>query len=408
METTTSSSSSSSTSSSSPSPFADPAAPRFRVLSDLHLEFYPDAAALLATIPWNEASDRQTFLLLAGDVGIPIGDSDSKHYLDLLTALAARFRGLFLVSGNHEYYACKERATTMLEVDAAIANMCASLHSESRPVVFLQEGEWTFYSERPASPFSSRAEKGEASSPYHVTQLLGCTLWTPVTASAASRMNDVRRTGFNAAYLRAIHAGQYGWLRKKLGRRGIVVKPASPTPVTTTTVVAPPAANDDNNDVRIVEMADDDLEEAPPAPKRFTVLHADGSLSASLSLSIHDQNQDTEEADLRIVMTHHVPLDPPPSAAALPAEESSSSAEVDVSTAYYADLFRLWTPAVMPHLWVCAHLHAQVNRWRAGCLFRSCCHGYPHMPHQMKDRPTTPMYVHELPAAEAAEHRQEK
>lgn len=68
---------------------------KLRILSDLHIEFHPFVIPSLA-------QDKETVLILAGDIGVVHRRSELQSFLE---AAAAQFRAVFYVPGNHEYYA---------------------------------------------------------------------------------------------------------------------------------------------------------------------------------------------------------------------------------------------------------------------------------------------------------------
>lgn len=323
----------------------------FRVLSDLHLEMYSSPAALLATVPFEPDRDARSFLLLAGDVGYPFPGADGDAYRALLAALAARFRGVFVVAGNHEYYECARRGAQMADAEAAARAACAALHRPSRPVVFLQKEEWTIF-----------VERGAGRAP-HATRLFGCTLWTPVTAADARCMNDSARIGVAAPWIRAVHAEHAAWLRGRLSASEAAAAAAA----------AAAARNDDDDDeeedVRVVDMEVDPTATAdgaapPPETSRVTVVRLDGSVEAGAPELAR------QPAQSRVVLTHHLP--------------SCCPADADVArplSGYYADMFRPsrgWPADAYPDLWVGGHDHAQARGWLApGCALVTCCHGYP-------------------------------
>jgi len=64
------------------------------LLSDIHLEFLGTLESL-PPIP-NDAP----YLFLVGDIGYPA----SENYQKFLLAQSERFKGVFVVAGNHEFY----------------------------------------------------------------------------------------------------------------------------------------------------------------------------------------------------------------------------------------------------------------------------------------------------------------
>jgi len=67
---------------------------KIRILSDLHIEFFP------FDIP-GQPADPETVLVLAGDIGVI---TDKRPLQFFLQKAAAQFRAVVMVLGNHEYY----------------------------------------------------------------------------------------------------------------------------------------------------------------------------------------------------------------------------------------------------------------------------------------------------------------
>jgi len=67
---------------------------KIRILSDLHIEFFPFKIPALAT-------DPETVLVLAGDIGVIIDKSPLQAFLQ---RAAEQFKAVVMVLGNHEYY----------------------------------------------------------------------------------------------------------------------------------------------------------------------------------------------------------------------------------------------------------------------------------------------------------------
>lgn len=66
----------------------------FKLMSDLHLEFYNDNVWK----PMPNDQDKNTVLLLAGDIGVGLG---AKAWI---TEMCGRFRYVLYILGNHEFY----------------------------------------------------------------------------------------------------------------------------------------------------------------------------------------------------------------------------------------------------------------------------------------------------------------
>ncbi len=84
---------------------------RIQYVSDIHLEFYNTLPDKLIFKPEAEV------LCLAGDIGFPY----SSRYEEFLAKMSERFRKVFLITGNHEYYNAQgNRHHTMEEIEERI------------------------------------------------------------------------------------------------------------------------------------------------------------------------------------------------------------------------------------------------------------------------------------------------
>jgi len=141
---------------------------QFRLMSDLHLEFYPSAFALYEQIQFTDR-DADSYLILAGDIGYPVKYKKKLHpnpeFVDFLTRMRPHFRGVLLVSGNHEYYRCTDNGITMDEIDQVIRDIC-----DVTDVIYLQKN--TVHIE-------------------HVV-IHGCTMFSNVTTEDSGKMHDIK------------------------------------------------------------------------------------------------------------------------------------------------------------------------------------------------------------------------
>ena len=69
----------------------------FQYFSDVHLEQYKSADRAKFE---DEIKPMAPYLVLAGDIGDPF----SKEYTEFLTMLSPKYKYIFLIGGNHEYY----------------------------------------------------------------------------------------------------------------------------------------------------------------------------------------------------------------------------------------------------------------------------------------------------------------
>ncbi|KAG7112642.1 hypothetical protein HYQ45_017187 [Verticillium longisporum] len=161
--------------------------PRVQILSDLHLEVcqqytsyhFPSSAPLL---------------LLGGDIGRLI---DYEGYRRFLEAQVARYRKVFLVLGNHEFFG--------LDYDAGLAQArrLAAEPSLAAGLVLLHKTRW----DDPGSGLT----------------ILGCTLWSALPDDS----HDLVRTSVSDyAHIHAwtparhneVHADEVAWLREQVAQ----------------------------------------------------------------------------------------------------------------------------------------------------------------------------------------------
>lgn len=125
-----------------------------RVISDAHMEF-----SKKVNFPSPETSSD--YLFCAGDIGNP-KDRLFKEFFDRTSSV---YKQVFYVTGNHEYYGNDHTKVNQM-IDEILPENC----------VRLDKGR------------VSKIELGEKE--YNV---VGCTLWSDVSISAAYLMNDVRK-----------------------------------------------------------------------------------------------------------------------------------------------------------------------------------------------------------------------
>lgn len=151
---------------------------KFRIMSDLHLEFYNHVNQLTRQILWTE-EDKDCHLLLVGDIGNPLTARKKKgpinyrpngHFVELLKTLKSRFLSVVMISGNHEYYSCKSHNRTIDEMDGILKQL-----AELAGVVFLQCETHTI-----VDPDTQKQ-----------IVIYGTTLFTPITEIESRGMNDI-------------------------------------------------------------------------------------------------------------------------------------------------------------------------------------------------------------------------
>ncbi len=71
-----------------------------RIMSDIHNEFVREKSGTDYVVP-ELADDKASILILAGDIGL-LGRKQT--WLGFLSQCSSRFKGVFLIEGNHEWY----------------------------------------------------------------------------------------------------------------------------------------------------------------------------------------------------------------------------------------------------------------------------------------------------------------
>ncbi|PTB60112.1 hypothetical protein M431DRAFT_536827, partial [Trichoderma harzianum CBS 226.95] len=134
---------------------------RIQILSDLHLEVGQQYTSYTFPV-------TAPFLLLAGDIGRLI---DYDNYVAFLEIQACRYKKVFLVLGNHEFYE--------LDYDSGL-DMAQRLSEEpflKDSIILLNKSRWD-------DPDSNLT-------------ILGCTLWSAIPEDAATmietKINDFKK-----------------------------------------------------------------------------------------------------------------------------------------------------------------------------------------------------------------------
>lgn len=179
--------------------------PKFRVVSDLHVEFYAHPAYLQRKLDtMYPVIEKDEILIVAGDLGVagsgiswPCGLN--LEYKSMLEYFARRWNYVILVPGNHEYYD-RDRYCSLDDVDNMIRKECDKLG-----IVFLNKN-------------SVVIDVGSKVPRTRGLKLIGCTLWSEATAEAYKGMNDKLRAILNHKELLKTHYEHKEWLDKELKR----------------------------------------------------------------------------------------------------------------------------------------------------------------------------------------------
>ncbi|KAJ3450516.1 ser/thr protein phosphatase superfamily [Anaeramoeba flamelloides] len=100
-------------------------------VSDLHLEMYDSPEIAMKRIT-NIIDPKADVLALLGDIGVPT----QEPYADFLIEMGKKFKLVFVITGNHEFYQLKEEIPkTVEEIDQLIEEICSS--APTKNVFFL-------------------------------------------------------------------------------------------------------------------------------------------------------------------------------------------------------------------------------------------------------------------------------
>lgn len=135
---------------------------RLYYVSDTHHELLKSKPSERVNIVPDSDINVINFLALCGDIGNPF----NPNYLAFLQRHTDRFKHIFIISGNHEYYS-NQKQRTIAETDAKIAEI--------------------------ASQFANVSALQKSTFQIDDVLFIGCTLWTKVDATAEHLMNDYTR-----------------------------------------------------------------------------------------------------------------------------------------------------------------------------------------------------------------------
>jgi len=173
---------------------------KFRVISDLHVEFYDDPEILQRKLNkmYPEIEPNEV-LIVAGDLGVAgsgkKGSSLNKEYKSMLEYFAKRWNFVILVPGNHEYYD-RSKTASLEDIDNMIRTECQKLG-----IHFLNKNSIVI------------DVPGTKITPVIV---MGCTLWSRATPEAYKGMNDKLQAILRYEELIDVHESHVRWLKKEL------------------------------------------------------------------------------------------------------------------------------------------------------------------------------------------------
>jgi predicted MPP superfamily phosphohydrolase len=174
-----------------------------QIVSDIHLESR-------TSVPKIEQHAENIALL--GDIGNVIQKRDLEMYQELLTDLKARFKRVFLVAGNHEYYG---KSGTFDQCHQILKGL-----AEELGVIFLEKDEYHLPAEDSnelPTEDSNELPDGDSN-----IVILGTTLWTAGREKLKPSMNDYHQIKIGKKQLLTyedtfrFHQENVSWLKEKL------------------------------------------------------------------------------------------------------------------------------------------------------------------------------------------------
>jgi UDP-2,3-diacylglucosamine pyrophosphatase LpxH len=188
---------------------------KFRVISDLHVEFYAHPQYLQKKLnKLYPVISPDEILIIAGDLGVAGSGvtklSMNEEYRSMLQYFSKRWNTVILVPGNHEYYD-RDRYCKLEHVDAMIEFECKKLG-----IVFLNKNAIKIKEpkdlELRSNPERSSKESGNSDSKNPNLYVLGCTLWSEATSQAYKGMNDKLKAILCHKELISTHNEHKDWL----------------------------------------------------------------------------------------------------------------------------------------------------------------------------------------------------
>jgi hypothetical protein len=178
---------------------------KFRVISDLHVEFYAHPQYLQKKLnKLYPVIDPDEILIIAGDLGVAGSGitkfSMNEEYRSMLQYFARKWNTVILVPGNHEYYD-RDKYCKLDYIDAMIDFECKKLG-----IIFLNKNIIKIREQ------SSDLEP----KPNQNLYILGCTLWSEATQQAYKGMNDKLKAILSHKELITIHNEHKEWIEKTI------------------------------------------------------------------------------------------------------------------------------------------------------------------------------------------------
>jgi len=108
---------------------------KINYISDLHLEFYNDSVNFEDVMKFDEDCE---IICLCGDIGYP----EHSNYTKLLNFMSTKFKYVFIITGNHEYYDLKSCNKTIENTHLMISEICKKFNNVyflNNNMIYLEE-----------------------------------------------------------------------------------------------------------------------------------------------------------------------------------------------------------------------------------------------------------------------------
>jgi len=162
-----------------------------RVISDIHVNFYDNAAPVIDKLNqlFPKINPDKEILIIPGDIGQIVNKNnqfDEKYY-DVLKYLKSRWKYIIIVAGNHEYYGCQN----MSYASDLLTNICEKMGIEFLNKDSVEMFDYTF---------------------------IGCTLWSNLNKDYWNEIEHKYSSFTDCESLCNLHKNNVEWLDKTLDK----------------------------------------------------------------------------------------------------------------------------------------------------------------------------------------------
>lgn len=145
---------------------------KFQYISDLHLEHYKN----INSINFEKIDDCENLILL-GDIGYAYSDI----YHEFINYCSDNWLNVFVIFGNHEYYCIQKPIKTMEDINKEVLKFRKNVYFLNNDYILINKHDNTV---------KKLLDREDHSNDY--IKIIGSTMWSNITNSAASNINDYR------------------------------------------------------------------------------------------------------------------------------------------------------------------------------------------------------------------------